>query len=98
MPTHKNHLRRFVICLGSGLLAIGAASGARADGTSNSMEARATCERIGQAGSAAQLKKCCSDQILVASTKEQKALEAECVAGKANPKAPKPAKAASASN
>lgn len=66
---------------------------AHADGYSSAEEARAHCEKLGRAGTPADLKKCCGDYILVASLKEQKKLEAQCAAPKA---AANPPKAASA--
>jgi len=79
--------RRFAWCLRQAAphaaaltFAVGGAGFALADGYSNAEQARAQCEKLGKAGSPAELKKCCGDQILVASLKEQQKLEARCAA------------------
>jgi hypothetical protein len=91
-----------VLALGWFALAMSAAGPARADGLSDPDQARAQCEQRGQAGTPAELKKCCGNLILVASMKQQAKLEAQCAAGskpsaKVAPKSSsKPAKAGSA--
>jgi hypothetical protein len=64
-------------------LTLAAPGAANADGYSNPDQARAECEKRGKAGSQAELKKCCEGLILVADTKQQKKLEAQCAAPKA---------------
>lgn len=78
----------------AGALSVAFPLAARADGYSSAEEARAHCEKLGRAGTPADLKKCCGDHILVASMKEQKKLEAQCAAPKAAEKQSKPASAA----
>ena len=51
---------------------------ASADGMNNPDEARALCQKRGQAGTPAALKSCCSNLILVGDLKKQKQLEAQC--------------------
>lgn len=57
------------------------AAPAQADGMKDPVKVRAICEKNGQADTPANLKRCCSNYILVESMKEQLKLEAQCVAG-----------------
>lgn len=61
-----------------------------ADGMSDPDKAHALCEKWGQADTPANLKKCCSNVILVESLKEQKKLEAQCAGSDSTNKAGKP--------
>jgi hypothetical protein len=54
-----------------------------ADGMSNPMEARALCEKRGEAKSTEALKRCCSNLILLGDVKQQKKAEEQCVKGTA---------------
>lgn len=53
-----------------------------ADGMSDPYKAREVCEKRGEAKSKQTLQACCSNLILMASAKEQKKLEAQCVKGR----------------
>lgn len=59
----------------------GIPSVALADGTSDPYKARADCVKRGADKSREKMQECCSNLILVASSKEQAKLEAQCVKG-----------------